>query len=553
MPASSDTRGPSPADDERRQLRWQVYVLLIVVGLGIMAGRVMSVTARHQRTPFLSANDRSRIATMRALVAHGTYAIDEIIYEIDDNGQIERDAEGVPIRNGVWQTIDMVRHPDRDGVMRSYSSKPTLLPTLLAGEYWLVKQITGATVGERPFYIGRVLLLLTNVLPMALYFVIMAVLIERWGRTDWGRLFAMTFAVLGTFLPTFAVTINNHLPAAVSAAIVVLAVTRIWYDDDRRWFWFVLAGLFAAFTAANELPALSFFCLVGAALLWKAPLKTILLFTPAAVVVAAAALGTNYIAHDSWRPPYAHRKDGPVVTTLDEGASKELDLGSIPADLDNRLVAVNEDFSLTDDAQIAVTTPGERWVLSDRDEAIRFAIVRDGGVLNVHEWDRWYDFKGAYWRSGAEEGVDKGESSALAYVLHCTFGHHGVFSLTPVWLLAVAGMIALVAGRNSNMRELAILVAIASVVVLGFYLSRPLIDRTYGGWTTGLRWMFWFAPLWILMLLPAADWIGRHRFWRALALLLLVVSTFSAFYGSGNPWTHPWLYNYWEYIEWTQY
>ncbi len=242
MPVSDDTRGPLSADDQRRQLRWQVYILLIVVGLGIMAGRVMSVTARHQRTPFLSANDRSRIATMRALVDHGTFAIDEIIYETEDNGQIKRNAEGVPVRNGIWQTIDMVRHPDRGGVMRSYSSKPTLLPTLLAGEYWLVKQVTGATVGERPFYIGRVLLLLTNVLPMALYFVIMAVLIERWGRTDWGRLFAMTFTVLGTFLPTFAVTINNHLPAAVSAAIVVLAISRIWYDGDRRWFWFVLGG-----------------------------------------------------------------------------------------------------------------------------------------------------------------------------------------------------------------------------------------------------------------------------------------------------------------------
>ncbi len=241
------------------------------------------------------------------------------------------------------------------------------------------------------------------------------------------------------------------------------------------------------------------------------------------------------------------------MTTLDEELSKELDVGSVPAELENRLAVVDEDFSLTDNAEIAITTPGQRWMLSDQDEAVRFAIVRDDGVLNVHEWDRWYDFKGAYWRSGTEEGVDKGEPSGLAYVFHCTFGHHGVFSLTPVWLLAVAGMIALVVGRNSNMRGLAILVAIASVVVLGFYLSRPQIDRTYGGWTTGLRWMFWFAPLWIVMLLPAADWIGRNRVWRALALVLLLVSTFSAFYGSGNPWTHPWLYNYWEYIEWTQY
>ena len=257
----------SLADTTNASLRWSIYVLLIAASTGVMFARVMSVTAKHGRTPFQSANDRSRWATMRALVDYGTYEIDDVIYETR-NGQIRRDADGIPVRNRDWHTIDMVRHTNRDGVMRSYSSKPTLLPTLLAGVYWVVQQATGGTrVEDDPFYIGRIVLVLVNVLPLVGYFWLMALLIERYGTGDWSRIFAMTIVTFGTFITTFAVTINNHLPATVAATIAVYAALRICLENDNRWYWFALAGFMGAFTAANELPALSFFLLLGAVLL----------------------------------------------------------------------------------------------------------------------------------------------------------------------------------------------------------------------------------------------------------------------------------------------
>ena len=73
------------------------------------------------RRPFLSANDRSRWCTVRALVEPemrvegAPYAIDKVIQ--DPN----------------WDTIDMVKH---DGHL--YSSKPPLLATLMAGIYWII-------------------------------------------------------------------------------------------------------------------------------------------------------------------------------------------------------------------------------------------------------------------------------------------------------------------------------------------------------------------------------------------------------------------------------
>jgi hypothetical protein len=253
---------PSPPD-ERAALRRSIYAILIAISVGSMVGRIFAVNSvdyirlekrlqdegranwRKQR-PFLSGNDRSRWCTVRSLVEHGTYQIDEIVSQPN------------------WDTIDMVKHDDlgrqapKLGEGHLYSSKPPLLATLLAGEYWLIHQFTGATLGDHPYAIGRFMLVTCNVLPMIVYFLVIARLVERFGVTDWGRLFVMAGATLGTFLSTFAVAVNNHLTAAVSVALALDAALRIWYDGERRWRWFALAGLFAAFAAADELPALRF-------------------------------------------------------------------------------------------------------------------------------------------------------------------------------------------------------------------------------------------------------------------------------------------------------
>ena len=60
-------------------------------------------------------------------------------------------------------------------------------------------------------------------------------------------------------------------------------------------------------------------------------------------------------------------------------------------------------------------------------------------------------------------------------------------------------------GRDPRLRWLAAAVAAISLACLAFYLGQPQINRNYGGVTSGLRWMFWLAPLWLLTMLPAAD------------------------------------------------
>jgi hypothetical protein len=98
---------------------------------------------------------------------------------------------------------------------------------------------------------------------------------------------------------------------------------------------------------------------------------------------------------------------------------------------------------------------------------------------------------------------------------------------------------------------LAVLVAAISIVCLVFYIGmRPQEDRNYGGMTSGFRWMFWCAPLWLVVMLPAADRLARSKLGMALAALLLTFSVLSVSYPTWNPWTHPWLYNWLEWCGW---
>jgi hypothetical protein len=521
--------------------RRTVYCLLIVLATASMTGRILAVKSSLGGTPLLSANDRSRWATVRSLVDLGTYQIDDVIYR--RGGQRDRE----------WYTIDMVRHRGRDGHEHYYSSKPPLLATILAGKYWLLQQFTGATLAERPFYVVRALLLTTNVLPLVLYFAMLAALVERIGVTDWGRVFVMAIATWGTFLTTFAVTLNNHLPAAISLTVAVYAALRAARDGKHQLRYFALAGGSAAFTVANELPALSFFALLAIVLLWQFPRPTLLGFVPAAGFVAVAFFATNFMAHQSWRPPYAHRQDGPLLAMLDEDVVFAAD-ATEPGEVSEE-VRENFPVPLSQAATISAATSPGRWLVWDSEQQRRWVLVRGSksGELEVRGWDNWYEYDGSYWTDERRSGVDRGEASQLVYGFHMTFGHRGIFSLTPVWLISVMGIGVWLARGDRTLRTLAAIVAITTLVCATFYVSRPLIDRNYGGVAAGFRWMFWFTPLWLLTAIPAADAIGRSKAWRGFAWVLLAISVVSATYPSQNPWSQSWIFEYWSNLGWIQY
>lgn len=552
--------------DPTRSLRCGVYTVMIAAAAGLMLGRIVAVNSvdnirlerrlnseaardgkppRELERPFLSGNDRSRWGLVRALVEHGTYSIDDIVCQTN------------------WDTIDMVKHQDAEGVWRLYSSKPPLFPTLLAGPYWGVHRATGWTLGDHPFEIGRALLVLVNLLPLVLHFALIAGIAERIGRTDFGKILVVGAASAVTLLTTFATVLNNHVTAAVSVTVALYATVRIVWDDEQRPKWYLLAGLAGAFAAANELPALLVPVLVGLGLLVQNPRLTAAAYLPGLLLVAAAFFGTNYLAHQTLIPPYMHRSQGEVLFSYEAGdeAVERLNSGEIgPA-----LTAAFElaSLELSENAVVESRQIGDvkAWTVNDvvdrRGE--KYRLLRRGDQIDVHAWDDWYDYnyecngrvRASYWRNpDAQSRVDRGEPNRGVYALHLLIGHHGVFSLTPFWLLFPIGAVALGfrQERRGAATALGLGVLLASVVCIAFYISRPVFDRNYGGTSAAARWLLWFTPLWLAVSLPAADWLGRRRVGRAVAAALLVASGISVAYPVWNPWTHPWLADFLAYL-----
>jgi hypothetical protein len=446
--------------------------------------------------PTFSSNDRSRWCTVRALVDKGTYVIGHRYPDKADptkTGKKKYGDDGIVFDDG-WETVDKVMKP---GTGDFYSSKPPLLSTLLAGEYWLLKHGLDWSITERPWSVIRVIVLTVNGLPWIVYLVLLARLIELFGVTEWGQLYVLAAACFATLMTPFLISINNHTVAACSATVALYLGVRIALSERPRWWSFVLAGFFASFAACIEMPAAAFAAGLGVLLLWRYPRPTLLGFAPAAVIPVAAFFLTNYLA-----------------------------IGEL----------------------LPVQTKGVR--------------------------SEWYQYPGSHWAKTPDPnkpGIDfaRTRENWPTYAFHLLLGHHGLFSLTPIYLLALVGMVWGVRRLASRGRQppdeaptgclrdparvwgwLAASTLLLTVVVVGFYLIKT---NNYGGWTNGPRWLMWLTPFWLLSLLPVADRLSQSKAGRGLAYVLLALSVLSASYFLWNPWRHPWIYNFMDSHGWIPY
>ncbi|HTI50822.1 MAG TPA: hypothetical protein VL475_07720 [Planctomycetaceae bacterium] len=444
------TDAPALTSATRRWLYLLVIVVAAVQGLAsILTTSVLYSPARWPEnrpphTPLFSANDRSRWCTVWSLVERGTYEIDEII------------------RQPGWDTIDKVRYREH-----FYSSKPPHLSTLTAGLYWGLKRAAGLDLLAKTHETVHAILLVVNWLPWIVALALLAALVERFGRSDWSRLFVVVAAAFGTFLTTFLTTFNNHTVAATSVVFAIYPALGILLEGRRGWWRFALAGFWGAFAVCNELPACAFGAALFLMLVRKAPRETLAVFVPAALVPLGAFFYTNWLCTGGLMPFYAS-------------------FGS----------AANDYYK--------------------------------------------YVFEGipSYWMNPS--AIDRGESSAALYFLHCTIGHHGIFSLSPIFLLTAAGWLTLRRNRSAPLVGVSLLGLVLTVWVLAFYLLQTK-SYNYGGVTSGLRWSFWLIPLWLLGVVPVLDAWGHLRFVRIVSALALAVSVFSATFPHHNPWQQPWL------------
>ena len=139
-----------------------------------------------------------------------------------------------------------------------------------------------------------------------------------------------------------------------------------------------------------------------------------------------------------------------------------------------------------------------------------------------------------------DPGIDNIYEPWPVYVFNMLIGHHGIFSLSPIFVFTVIGGWSSLRSRESPLRVLAALAAFLTLLLVVFYTFFTGI-RSYGGLCGGMRWFFWLIPLW-LMLIPQGlqGRIAQHWF-RGMALGFLLISAISVYYCVHGPWDRSWI------------
>ncbi len=295
-------------------------------------------------------------------------------------------------------------------------------------------------------------------------------MLDRFDVDDWTYAFALVAGSFGTLLLAFNSTLNNHSVAAFSAFFATYQWIQIESEGGSKDWRFGVAGFFAAFCAANEIPAGLFSLAVFLVLVVRFPRPTLLCFGPAALVPLGAFFGTQYLAFGQLRPVY-------------------------------------EEFGT-----------------------------------------KAYTYDGSYWNTPLEfDYFNKFPESKLRYLFHMTFGHHGVFSLTPIFLFSIYGCVRSLAKRTRPLRAVSGVTLALTLAMLAFYTWNPKA-RNYGGSTQGLRWLFWMIPLWLVVLPTGLEPGEGRKGVRRLALAALAVSMVTVGYAIRSPWTNPWVVDLMEHL-----
>jgi hypothetical protein len=492
--------------DERPRHRRYLAQILITAAVALALGVTLKVPTQQ------GANDISRWCTVWSLLERGTYAIDECPWQSQTQDKVKKPDKVTPPGPdaGIVKKVEfrLAPHAWRVGepVEHFYSSKPPLLPTMIAGLLYPARKLTGVPldrVVEQPklernvekavpdqpgktefvketpkpmewpvyvFYFKPIIILL-NVVPMLVFLVLYARLLDRVAADDWSWSVSLFAASLGTYLFAFGQSLNNHSVAALSAFFAVYALQKIWSGEGRSAWAFAAAGFFGAFCACNELPAALFGVLLFLLLFVRFPGPTLKWFVPAAAVPCLAFLATQYIAFGQFKPVY-------------------------------------EEFGT-----------------------------------------KSYNYEGSYWNTPLEmDWFNKNPEPYEVYLFHMTLGHHGVFSLTPIFLFSLWGMLREMFRRGSRLKAVAWLTLLLTLAMFAFYTWNPKA-RNYGGSTQGLRWLFWVIPFWLAVLPAGLRGGDNSRVLRGLSLAALFVSAVSVGYALRNPWSHPWLLDAMEHLD----
>lgn len=209
---------------DRSHLRLSSDVASIIV---IVAAIVLVVfTFTRSRG---GANVRSRLITVERLVEAGTMVHD-----------------GTPFR----LSIDSVQI---DG--KRYSSKPPLYSFIMAAEAYVLRMVTDWPIFA---YQNRYLWFLALINQVLLYLLVLVLglrLVRKLTDQAWTQAFFVAALSFGALPYGYAVTINNHTPAAAYLFIAFYLIYGIRHEQKRQWYRYFGVGFLVALATSMELTA----------------------------------------------------------------------------------------------------------------------------------------------------------------------------------------------------------------------------------------------------------------------------------------------------------
>lgn len=164
-----------------------------------------------------------------------------------------------------------------------------------------------------------------------------------------------------------------------------------------------------------------------------------------------------------------------------------------------------------------------------------------GSVLPTYLRRDLYQAATSYW-AGRRSGIDGLREPKHIYAFHLLFGHHGLFSMTPLFVYSAIALAQCLRRRQDELFREALVVVSCVVPMLLFYVFKT---RNYGGWCVGMRWLVVVMPLLAAFF---GVWLDRVRLTRLTWLPVLAafsVSTYHVQDGLSNPYQfsrwHNWL------------
>jgi hypothetical protein len=226
------------------------YIIIVVASLFVLLAAY---------PPFLGDTLNSRLATVYSLTEHRTFTI------------AQTPGEGTnPFEPG---TVDKVQAGDR-----IISSKPPVLPLLMTAEYLVLRAVTGWDLGQ-PEHIPRIAYVLTLTFVGAAYVLTLLIFLrslEMYGVDPLSRTLALAALAFATQWWGFAITFNNHVPAAAMAVLAIYLALGIREGRLQPSAWrFALFGLAAGLVLTVDLPASIFPFMAACYLLYRFPAKTL--------------------------------------------------------------------------------------------------------------------------------------------------------------------------------------------------------------------------------------------------------------------------------------